>query len=239
MVMAVAAHAQKIELVKSDFSPMVFGGKPQEIEVRFRNPSEQAIEVELKTRLFQLSSGSAMPHGEAKVWKKLKILPKQTVVESYPLTLPEIKAPTIFRIEWDDLDKTAIHAYPADLLKRLQTLAGEKRVGVFDPADKLRTLFKKLKIDFADLEMQPEHCPLAIAWTENDKLPESIEAEARKGMAVVWVRPKNLRVSLVTRSPNGTIAEIAAAKIAEIATSAEAQVALVQLAELLVQPGTN
>ena len=65
----------------------VFAGEGRRITVLFHNPSDSPVDADLRTRLYQASSATAMPLGEAP-WKKLEVLPGQTVLESATLTLP-------------------------------------------------------------------------------------------------------------------------------------------------------
>ena len=168
------------------------------------------------------------------LWKKLTVLPKQTVIESFPMTAPAVKTSSRFQIEWTGLGRTEVTAFPADLLKQLQTLVGDHPLAVFDPDAQLRPVLKKAGVEFTDFEIETVEARLAIVWSEK-RLPDSITARAKKGMAVVWVRPQKLPTFGV-RWEAGTVLMVPAAQLAGIADSPLAQGQLLRFAELALQP---
>ena len=139
------------------------------INVRFRNPSASPVAADLRTRLYQASSATAAPLGEAP-WKKLAVLPGQTVLESATATFPAVKAETRFLVQWLDgtnqvIGVTQVLGYPPDLLKELKPLAGDDPLGVLDPQNQLKPLLKAAAVEFQDLEdtgLENYHGKLAI-----------------------------------------------------------------------------
>src|SRR5882762_5953299 len=122
-------------LLLPDIAPQqVFATKAQNVAVSWRNAGEKAVEADLCTRLHQTSSATTTPIGEAP-WKKLKLLGRQTVVESATLDFPAVKAETRFVIQWVEAAKvlgtTEVLVYPPDLLQALKPLAGDEPLGVF------------------------------------------------------------------------------------------------------------
>ena len=68
--------AAGIELVPDATPPAVFAARPQAISVTLRNPAGKTAEADVHTRLFQLTSGSVVPIGEAQSWKTIQVLPR-------------------------------------------------------------------------------------------------------------------------------------------------------------------
>jgi len=227
------AYGQLV-LVADETPATIFAGQPAAIRVVFRNTGDAAVETELHTRLYQVAAGVRMPVGEAQLWKKLTVLPQQTVVESFPITVPEVKTASRFQIEWSELGRTEVVAYPGELLKQFRALAGNQPVAIFDPEAKLRPLLKKAGVEFTDFEIATGEARLALVWSEK-RLPESITTRAKKGMAVVWVRPQKLPAFGV-RLEAGTIMLVPATQLDGVANSPLAQVQLLRYAELALQP---
>ena len=118
----IPAFAQ-LEILPAEQSPAVFGGDTRLVQVVFRNSGEGSIKTALKTRLFQLSSATRMPVGEAEAWKKLTVLGGQTVLETIRLKCPDVRTTTRFEIRWlDDADKaigqTLVMVYPTNQIGR-------------------------------------------------------------------------------------------------------------------------
>ena len=180
----------------------VFAGEGRRITVVFHNPQGSAVDADLHTRLYQSSSATALPLGDVP-WKKLQVLPGQTVLESATMTFPSVKAETRFLVKWlEGTNKVAgmteVFVYPADLLKALKPLAGEEPLGVFDPQNQLKPLLKAVAVecqDLADTGLEDYHGKLAIVGPFQSKaqVPEEtgdrIKKIARKGVAVVWIQP--------------------------------------------------
>jgi len=142
--------------------------------------------------------------GEAP-WKKLQVLPGQTILETATLDFPPVQAKTRFLVEWVDgssnvLGSTEVFAYPTNLLAELGILSdhNENALGVYDPENELKPLLRNLKIGFADLEnMVAENFrgKLAIIGAFGSKpgakslVTAQIKTLAENGVAIVWVPP--------------------------------------------------
>ena len=155
-MLAPAAARAQLQVVPDKELQRVFTGEGRRLTVLLRNPSESSVSAELRTRLYQASSVTAMPLGEAP-WKKLEVLPGQTVLESAPVTFPAVKAETRFVVQWLEgankvMGRTEVAAYPPDLLKDLKPLAGKEPLGVFDPQNQLKPLLKAVAVEIEDLE---------------------------------------------------------------------------------------
>src|SRR5487761_2348275 len=197
----VASFAQ-VQLVADKETQQVFAGKERQITVVWHNDGDQIYSSEIRARILQTSSATAMPVSVA-AWKTLRMLPQQTVLESARLDFPAVKAETRFFVQWLEntnhiIGKTEVLVYPTNLLAELKPLSGDEPLGVLDPQNQLKPLLKNLKIDFVNLEnsdLKNFSGKLAIIGPFQSKsqmregLANQIQALARKGAAMVWLQP--------------------------------------------------
>jgi hypothetical protein len=233
----------------------VFSGEGRKISVLLHNAGGDPVEAALRTRLFQASSATAAPLGEAPS-KKLTVLSGQTVLESASLTFPPVKAETRFLVQWlEDANKvigiTEVLAYPPDLLKDLKPLVGEEPLGVLDPQNQFKPLLKTAAVECQDLEdagLDHYDGKLAIigpfqSRTQiRESLPGRVKSLAEKGIAVVWIQPPpekrhELEPSFYTvPEGKGAVVVVQADLAANLAQSPQAQLNLIQLARLALHP---
>jgi hypothetical protein len=147
---------------------------------------------------------------------------------------------------------TEILVYPPDLLKELNPLLGEKPLGVFDPLNHLKPLFKATAVEYENLEdtgLEDYHGKLAIfgpfqsrAQMRESLANRSVKALARKGVAVVWIQPPpekrpELKPSFYTvPESKGAVVVVQAGLVAGLAESPQAQLNLIQFARLALHP---
>ena len=196
-----AARAQ-LQLLPDREPPRVFAGDARKITVIWHNAGDKAVDTEIRTRLYQASSATAAPLSE-KAWKKIEVLPGQTVLESAFVDFPAVNAETRFLIQWlagtnQVIGRTEVLVYPTNLLGELKLLLGEDNLGVLDPNDELKPLFKQNHVEFSDLgeaALEDFQGKLAIIGPFQTKaqmregLAPAIQKIARKGVAVVWIQP--------------------------------------------------
>lgn len=198
-VLPFALHAE-LKIVCQE-TQSIFFGENKKIPVVFQNSGDKIFNGEIRARIFQTTSATAVLFSEFD-WKKLEALPRQTILESARIDFPAVKAETKFLVQWLEdsnvLGATEVWVYPTNLLLELRPLAGEKAVGILDPQNKLKPLLKDLQIDFADLEdlgVTNFSGKLAIVGAFQSKsqmpedLPEQIKMLAKKNVAVVWILP--------------------------------------------------
>jgi hypothetical protein len=246
----------QLEWVPEDAPQVVFSGEARKIRVTFKNPTDKTIELEIRTRVFQASSATAMPLGQAQPWKKLRVLAGQTIMDSASVTFPAVQAGTRFLVHWLDdqgkaLGPTDVAVHPPDVLKELKTLAGEGSLGLFDPRDQLKPLLKGLNVDFEDLEQigwENFKGRLAIAGPLSPQaaptdLAKRIKSVAEAGGAVVWIEaPSRLPIRLelpayLIREGDGAVVIVRSKTFSEFADNPRAQLNLIYLASLALQPG--
>jgi hypothetical protein len=253
-----AARGQ-LEWIPNETPQAVFAGKERQLKLTIRNPADKPVELQIRMRLLQLSSGSAMPVEDARSWKTLKLLPGQTVLEHAVMDFPAVKARTLFEIRWADakdrsLGQTAVEVYPDDLLKQLATLTEQKPVGLIDPDSQVKPLLKRAEIGFEDLEpgtaIEKFDGSLIVVFTRSPKKPqtphlsERIIARVKEGIAVVWIEweftpcrtLQPLAYSL--RAGRGTMFFAQASTVADLANSPQSQLNLIHFAEIALIPGT-
>jgi hypothetical protein len=196
-----AAGAQ-LEIVTNAGPQCIFSGATKNISVTFHNPDDKDFEDEIHARIFQTSSATTVQLSEIP-WKKLQVLPGQTVLESVQLDFPGVKAETKFLVQWLEstnhvIGKTEVLVYPTNLLEELKPLSGDEPFGVFDPQNRIKPLLKNLKLEFADLENSAVENfsgkfavigPFPSKAQMREELANQIRALAKKNVAVVWIQP--------------------------------------------------
>lgn len=195
-----------LQLVPDPEPPRVFASAARPIAVVWHNGGSQAFAGEIRARILQTTSATAVQVGEVP-WKVLQVMPQQSVLESVRLEFPPVNAETTFLVQWLEnsnhvIGTTEVWVYPTNLLAELKPLAGDAKLGVFDPLNQLRPLLKNLKIDFVNLENSDLEYfsgrlaiigPFQSKTQMRDGLPNQIRALAKKGAAIVWLQPPRAR----------------------------------------------
>ena len=248
------ASAQ-VQLLPAKEALAIFAGDGRRITVAFHNPGNEMARVELRIRLYQTSTATAVLLSETS-WKPLQILPGQTVTETATLAFPAVRAETRCLVQWLDgtntvLGNTQVRVFPTNQLVHLRTLAGETPVGLFDPNDQLKPLLRALEVPFQDLVEDGTDKfmgKLALFGPFPEKsqmrasLADDIRALAKRGVAVVWLQPPPsqrtpLKPSFYLVRQAGAAIVVAQASLVEgLAGNPEAQLNLLRLAELALKP---
>ena len=230
-----AATAQ-IELVPDAEPPAAFASRPQNIRVTLRNIGDTIATSDVQTLLFQLTSATTVPIGKARSWKRIQILPRQTVLETLPLEFPAVRSPSRFRAELLGIGRTEVTVYPNDLLKRLNALAGDQPLGIYDPDGQLKPVLKQAAVSVADFETEPTDSKLAIVWSSAASLPDSISSRVKKGMSAVWIRSSTIPTTYAVHQGAGVVVVAPASTVRGLADSPVPQLNLIRDAELALQP---
>ena len=256
-----SAQAAQLQLVARAEPQAVFAGSNRVVNLCWSNAAETINETQIQSRVMQLTSATAVCVGEA-AWKKLQVLPGQTVLETAALDFPPVRAKTRFSIEWVEnssnvLGATEVFVYPTNLLAELGILMehDENALGVYDPENELKPLLKTLKIGFVDLEntvAEDFRGKLAIVGAFGTKprakslVTNQIKTLAENGVAVVWVAPvksdpmgdeQKIQPSfyLVPRCQTATVVAHPT-MLADLATNPQAQLNLIHFCKLALQP---
>lgn len=229
----------------------MFAGEGRRVSVTFRNSGGRAVEMDLRTRIYQASSATAILLGETP-WKKLQVLAGQTVLESTLVDLPMVKAGTMFLVQWVEgtnkvIGTTQVMAFPVDLLKELKPLAGEEALGVFDPRNQLKPLLAAVGAEFVDLEdagLEHFRGKLAIVGPFQSRsqmregLASQIKALAQKGVAVVWAPPppEPRETMKIVIEGKGAVVVVESDLVANLSESPLAQLNLIHFCRLALSP---
>ena len=249
-----AACAQ-LQLLPDKEAQRVFAGDARKITVTWHNAGDKSAGAEVRARLYQASSATAAPLSE-KAWKKIEILPGQTVFEPASLDFPAVNAETRFLIQWLEgtnqvIGKTEVLVYPTNLLAELKPLLGEDTLGVLDPNNALKPLLKQNHVEFSDLgETAPEDFqgklaiigPFSTKAQMREGLAQTIQKIARKGVAMVWMQPPPgpkdaIKPSFyIVPEGKGSIVVVQADLVANPAGSPQSQLNLVYFCKLALNP---
>lgn len=254
--LGVGAQAQaRLELLPDEHPQAVFSGHSRLLSLRWRNPGEQPFAAEIRSRIYQTSSSTVAPVGESP-WKRLTVLPDQTVIESAVLSFPAVWTETRFLVQWVAqtnrvLGGTEVLVYPTDLLAQLKPLLRNSALGVFDPMNQLKPWLNRVAIETADLqELGLDHFEgsLAILGPFESRsqmrggFRDSVKALATKGANVVWIQPPPekrhpLKPSFyAVREGKGNVVVAQAELLEGLGLRPESQLALLELCRLAVNP---
>jgi hypothetical protein len=245
----------EVQILPAREPERVFSGGVRTVPVVWRNSSDLPTNLTLSMRLYQASSATAAPL-TLTPWKELNILPGQTVLESVSVNVPAVKAETQFLLQWlqgsnNVVGVTEIGAYPTNILRELEVLAGVEAVAVYDPLNRLKPLLHAVGVDFSDVaENGLEHFlgKLAIIGPFESKaqmrewLPGSIRGVASKGAGVVWIQPpsqpgEEKKPSFYTvLEGKGAVVVVQAGVIGDLEQDPQAQLNLVRLCRQAVKP---
>ena len=235
LIWPLSAVAQ-IRLIEEPQSQTVFAGTGQTVCVELRNVGDALVEKDVELRLFQISVGSVVPIRASRPWKRIRMLPHQTILENVPVDFPAIRAASRFRIELSGVGSMTVIAYPPDLLKRLDQLAGDLPLALFDPDRHLKPALKQANVHVADFETDPTDSKLAIVWSNDRNLPEAVKSRVTRGMSAVWIRSSVVPTSYAVHLGNGVVVLTPPCLLNDLADSPSSQLTLIRDAELALQP---
>jgi hypothetical protein len=117
------AASSQLQLLPDKEPQRAFVGDARQIILVWHNRSDKTVNAEIRARLYQTSSTTAVPLTE-EPWKNIEILPGQTVLESATVDFPAINAETRFLIQWVGTDnhvigETGVLVYPTNLMGEL------------------------------------------------------------------------------------------------------------------------
>ena len=221
----------QLQLVGGAEPQFVFSGEKESVSVFWRNVGSAADETEIRSRIMQLTSATAVCVDEAP-WKKLQSLPGQTILETADLKFPPGKAETRFLVQWIDgasnvLGSTEVMAYPTNLLAELGVLMehADGALGVFDPENQLKPLLTNLNVSFVDLEntvVENFRGKLAVIGPFDPEVSArpistaQIKTLSENGVAVVWIRSAAQDLRSGDEAPRPSFYSVAANHVATV-----------------------
>jgi len=252
----VAAVAQ-LQLLPDQQPQRVFAGEARKITLVWRNVSDKVLNAEIRARILQTSSATAVRSGETP-WKKLQVLPQQTVLESAQLDFPPVKAETKFLIQWLEspnsiIGRTEVWVYPTNMLDGLKLVVNdcEENLGVLDPQKQLKPALKSSATKFMDLEeavLNDFSGKLAIVGPcrlddpEWNLLANRISKLARNGTPVVWIQsPQNQRDKIrpsfyVVPQNKAVVVVVQPGLVADLPENPQSQINLIYFCKLALNP---
>jgi hypothetical protein len=249
----VSASGQ-LQLVPAADRECVFAGNARTIPVEFCNSSGQYFTGNMRIRIYQTSSATAVLISDAP-WKNLEVPANETVLDAAALGFPLVKAKTKFLVQWlENTDRvigtTDVMVYPTNLFQMLTPLDKDD-FGIFDPNDRLKPLLRGAGIRFLDLgEMNLTNFtgklvvigPFDSKAQEPDDLAKRILAIAKKNVAGVWLQPpfdKNDQIKPSYYSvQKGRIAVVVAQSglVSNLADNPQSQLNLIYFCNLALHP---
>ena len=249
------AEGAQLQLLSTPETQQLFAGAGRNIRVTFSNPSDENFEATIRLRVIQASSATAVKLGEWP-WKKLEVLPHQTILESARVDFPAVNAETKFLAQWvvdtnQVLGVTEIRVYPTNLMSELKPMTSDAGLGVFDPQNVLKPLLKNLGVDFTDLEdsgLENFSGKLAVLgpFASKSQLRPELQAQikslAKKGTGVVWLLPPPEKKDKLAPSfysvleATNAVVVVQADQVSWLPENPQAQMNLIYFCKLALQP---
>jgi hypothetical protein len=232
-----------------------FSGHAKDITVMIHNDGGNLFAGEIGGQMFQTSSTTAVPIGEV-AWKKIQVLPRQTVLETAQLDFSAVQAETKFLVQWLEnsnrvIGTTEVWVYPTNLLAELKPLLGEAILGVLDPNHELAPVLKLNGVKFVDLgrtTLEDFSGQLAILGPfhsnarMSDELAQQIKVLAKRNAAVIWLVPPPDRQDALLPSfytvMEGTNAVVVAQAdmVSKLSENPQSQLHLIHFCKLALKP---
>ena len=246
----------QIELATNAEAQCVFGGGARKVSVVWHNPGPAAVNAEVRAQILQISRGTAALLGGEILWKKIDVLPGQTVLESAQLDFPAVKAKTRFIVQWRTgtnsvLGTTEMLVCPTNLLAELKSILDSGTLGVLDPNNQLKPALKQNGVQFADLSESPLEefsgrlailGPFASRAQRPNSMTKDCKAMSKKGTAVLWIEPPPGPAEPPTPSFYSVSARTNAIVVAQssflpnLSDNPQSQLKLLQLCLLALEP---
>lgn len=233
VVIAVDAHAaDQATLSFPEPQPAGFAGTELAIPVRIENLWEVAMDAKFSTRVWQMSSATLVPLGDAVPWWEGRTEAGKSVDAIAKIALPDFRAATRLRLQVLAADgtpagKVDVTAIPRDWL-RGEIAALPMPPALYDPASRIAPAFAKLGIgtapvrDVADFANVRASVVMIVSPKEQI---ESLAADAQRlvtrGVGVVFIQP-------VEAAAQDAIVRGVLAPATDLAESAPAQFRLAQ-----------
>lgn len=233
----------------------LFGGSFGTFAIRLQNVGDLGTDAELSFQFMAIGAASAAPQ-EPQPWRRIEVLPGQTVIEYATLDLPAVSAETRWLVTWlagtnQPIGVTELLVYPTNVLAEIRSLADAKSLGVVDPGDHLKPWLRQAGVGFTELaaaNLASFRGRLAILTSDAagtnvaPDLGSRFEELARAGVASLWFQPPRPPQQALTPSfypvPVGTNAVVLAhaEMVMNLANDPRAQMNLVGLCRFALRP---
>lgn len=153
--LSAAVSAAEVSITLREKPALVFSGEKQVVPLIVKNGGEDH-KASLEYRVFQLATGVAAPVGQQTKWKEIPLHAGQSVLESFSLSLPEVKSRTSFAIKFFEdsasVGSVVIEAFQPNLLSQLKETFAEHQLLVFDENDRFAPALAKAGIEFSRIK---------------------------------------------------------------------------------------
>ncbi len=144
-----------LELIASHAEAFVFSGNRREIEVVLHNDSESEVLSHVRMRLYQATSATLAPFGEAQEWKNVRILPGQKIIEHVTIDFPSVRSLTAFQVRWladgdREIGRTSVNVVPTNVLSQVTVLVSNKTVRLIGTEGVLKEALKRGGVKFEE-----------------------------------------------------------------------------------------
>ena len=236
----------EVQLVSGQAS-FEFGGGRRNVPVQFHNAStNDNASARLRCRLYQTSSGAAIPVEPAVDWKSITVGPGQTLMAEVECNLPVVRAASTFQLYWHDGDRklgtTAIRVFPEGLL---QPLSSVTPIGLVDPTGRFTNALNgvgfQLLAEAGEISAFDGKLILVAPWSGPDSiagLAGTLKRKANAGTGVVWIQPARpagldpVSTAYVVEQGDGRLVVAQESLVRNLASSLPSQLRLIELTEL-------
>jgi hypothetical protein len=247
------ATGAEVQLLSQPGTVKLFGGGPRPVELRWSNTVTTTAALPIFVRLSQATSDTVAPWSYD-LWKRITILPGQTILESAVLKFPDVRAQTLFLAQWATQDgqilgTSKITVFPTNLLGELTVLSGHKPIALFDPSNFFQGIFKRFEIyDLRDRPPGEFDGKLAIVYQVPHGSPSpqapvtSLINLASRGVGIVWIREAPERSDrllpsfVAVRKGAGNLVVAQPGLFANLPEDPQAQINRVELARMALCP---
>ena len=200
LALAAVAHAADQAAVNfPEPQPVGFAGTELAVPVRIENRGEAAMDAKFSTRLWQMSSATLVPLGEAVPWWEGRIEAGKSADAIAKIALPDFRSATRLRLQVLAADgspagKVDVTAIPRDWL-RGEIAALPAPPTLYDPGSRIASAFAKLGIETVPVreaaDLANVRASLVVIVSPQEQI-ESLTAAAQRlvarGVGVAFIQ---------------------------------------------------
>jgi hypothetical protein len=239
-----ATASAKPALVEQKKPTAVFPGRNQ-LTLTWTNLDSEQFDAEITGKVFQESSKLAMPL-PVEVKTRLQLLPNQTALAQVAVDVPELREKSSLLIRWQDasqvIGKTELTVYSRNMLHELETLAGDKGIGVESSDANFKAAFKNARVKFEDIDKAEIHSFDGRILIATDCPKKTALSIAKRGIVVISIVQPEANDPLKPNFfaiPNGrgVVVLVQGDFIENFDMNPESQLRLIQICRMATKPG--
>lgn len=235
-------------------SVVAFSGATHSVSVLVSNTTDAPFRSHLRARLYQIAQRLSVPVESPQDFDGPEMSPKQVVLRSLTVTLPETRAVTRFRLRFADsggkfVGEVPLTVIPANLVRES---IGSRPVHLYDPLEKVGPLLRHQNIETHPLpehqEAEPNPRNPVIAWLatgksdDNRRVLRLLLSRSEAGAGVVCLveagalENEPIELPVILHKGRGGFVLAPAAALGPLAESAAAQWKLAQYLVTALSP---